>query len=243
MDALAYAVAMAAANAAAATPPGGADLYHYTGQILSWDESTGVNSVMINGAPVSNLRVLQSGIGVAYQAGDVVLVEKRMSQWYILGKVAAPGAGAANQIQSQTIAAYETTGSAGYANLATYGPEVTINVGSSRRCLVLVGAYITSSGTIATNGALIGGTASVAVSGASSIAHGQAYASAKWQCLVQYAGPVYGGGGTASAMGARLFTASDGLNSGTNTFTVQYKSDQSSPLCGFQQRTLAVIPF
>lgn len=243
MDALAYAVAMAAANAAAATPPGGGDLAHYQGQILSWDEATGLNSVWVNGAAVSNMRVLQSGIGVTYQPGDTVMVEKRMSQWYILGKVAAPGASAGNQIQSLTVAPYETTGSTSYANLATYGPEVTINVGSSRRCLVLVAAFISASGTIATNGAYIGGTASVAVSGASTIAHGQAYASAGWQCIVPFAGPTYGGGGQASAMGARLLTASDGLNQGQNTFTVQYRSQQSSPVCGFQQRTIAVIPF
>lgn len=243
MDALAYAVAMAAANAAAATPPGGADLAHYQGEILSWDESTGLNSVKVNGAAVSNMRVLQSGIGVTYQPGDTVMVEKRMTQWYILGKVAAPGASAGNQIQSQTVAAYETTGSTAYTDLTTFGPSRTVYVGSSRRCLVMVSAYIQASGTIATNGGYIGGVASAAVSGASSIGHGRAYASFRLQALVQYAGPIYGAGGGSSVAGLQLFTAADGLNQGNNTFTVQYKSDQSSPACGFEQRTLTVIPF
>ncbi|GAB3154293.1 hypothetical protein GCM10027258_57940 [Amycolatopsis stemonae] len=243
MDALAYAVAMAAANAAATTPPGGADLAHYQGEILSWDESTGLNSVKVNGSAVSNMRVLQSGIGVTYQPGDTVMVEKRMSQWYILGKVAAPGAGAANRIQSQTIAANESTGSASYTDLATFGPSVSVYIGSSRRCLVLVSAFITMSGTTASTASFIGGTASVTVSGASTIGHNLAYASASLQTLVPFGRSTFGAGGSFSASGTRLFTAADGLAQGVNTFTVQYLSLQTSPTCGFRQRTLTVIPF
>jgi hypothetical protein len=226
-----------------AQPTGSEDAAFHTGQIVTWDELSGVNTVLVNGVVLSNLKVIQSGIGLSYGAGDVVVIMRKQTQYFIMGKVSSPGAGAANQIQSQTIATYQTTGSTGYANLATFGPEVTINVGSSRRCLVLISAFIDASGTISTNGGFIGGTASVITSGASAIGHDQAYARSRFQALVPYAGPVYGAGAGLSASGARLFTASDGLNSGSNTFTVQYKSDQSSPACGFQQRTLTVIPF
>lgn len=237
MDALAYAVAMAAANAAAATPPGGADLVHYTGQILSWDESTGLNSVAVNGAAVSNLRVLQSGIGLVYQPGDTVVVEKRMSQWYILGKVGAPGAGAANQIVSARVAVLESTSSTSYTDLTTYGPEVSVYIGSSRRCLIVLSAYITAS---ATNiGNYLGGHAAVVVSGASTIA-APAAGFVSELALCPNPGNV-GIGQTGTAF--YLLQASDGLNVGVNIFTLKYRSNVASPSCGFNNRAITVIPF
>lgn len=244
MDALAYAVAIAAANAAAAAPPaGGSDLAHYQGQILTWDESTGLNSVWVNGAAVSNMRVLQAGIGLQYQPGDTVMVEKRMSQWYILGKVAAPGGNNANQIKSDLVAAFESTASTSYGDLATFGPSVTVNVGSSRRCLVLFGAEITALAQPSTpTGIYIGGGATPAVTGASNIpavpGNSQYAGSRFWYATAS--APV---GGIIVVSRMTLFTAADGLNVGSNTFTLKYRSFVADPSTGFAGRTLAVIPF
>lgn len=233
MDPFQLAKLLAEAN----TPPsGGADLAHYTGQIITWDESTGVNSVMINGAPVSNLRVLQSGIGLQYQPADVVLVEKRMSQWYILGKVAAPGAGAANQIKSAEVLAYETTGSTSYTDLATVGPQVTVTIGSSRRCLVMFAANFSYAGTASNT--YIGGRMSFDVTGASSIAAGGTEAVS---ALLAQTSPAVGLSQTTTR--EKLLTAADGLNAGVNTFTTRYVSQISSPVMGFKQRIITVIPF
>ncbi|NBH01931.1 hypothetical protein [Amycolatopsis sp. SID8362] len=235
MDALAYAVAMAAANAAAATPPGGSDIAHYTGQILSWDELTGLNSVLVNGATVSNLRVIRGGIGLAYQPGDTVLIEKRMSQWYILGNVGAPGAGAANQIGSAEVTTSETTGSTTYTDLATPGPSLTVNIGSSRRCLLMVGARISCAGTA--SNAYIGGSATANVTGASNI---PIVGTVSLGVLAQTS-PVAGGVGTFTRN--FVLTAANGLNQGANTFTMQYRSNFASPVCGFSERNITVIPF
>ncbi|WIY05467.1 hypothetical protein QRX60_17050 [Amycolatopsis mongoliensis] len=238
MDALAYAVAMAAANAAAATPPGGGDLAHYQGQIVSWDEASGLNSVRVNGAIVSNLRVIRGGIGLAYQPGDTVLIEKRMSQWYILGNVGAPGAGAANQIQSALVAASEATGSTSFTDLATVGPSVTVYIGSSRRALVLVSAYIVATGT-ASSGTALGGRMSPQVSGASTIAADNTLSAS----LAAVTDPSGFAGAGVTATFLRLYTAADGLNVGMNTFTSKYNSRLSSPTCAFASRNLTVIPF
>lgn len=240
MDALAYAVAIAAANAAAATPPGGADIAHYTGEVLSWDDLTGLNSVRVNGGVVSNLRLIQGGIGLQYQPGDTVLVEKRMSQWYILGQVKAPGVGAANQIQSQTVAANQSTTSTSYGDLATYGPEVSVYIGSSRRCLVLFSANVVSLANAGTPTLIfIGGTAALQVSGASTIAPGSPYCGGQ----VWYATASAPQGFQMVSSQLALLTAADGLNQGMNTFTLKYRAIAANPGASFIDRNITVIPF
>lgn len=240
MDALAYAVAMAAANAAAATPYGGGDLVHYQGEIVSWDEASAVNAVKVNGAIVSNLRVIRGGIGLAYQPGDTVLIEKRMSQWYILGNVGAPGAGAANQIKSQTVATSQSTNSTSYGDLGTVGPTVTIYIGSSRRCLLLFSANVVSLANAGTPTLIyIGGTAAVQVSGASTLAPGTPYCGGQ----VWYATASAPTGFQMVSSQVALLTAADGLNQGSNTFTLKYRAIAANPGATFIDRNLTVIPF
>ena len=242
MDALAYAVAMAAANAAAATPFGGGDLVHYQGEIVSWDEVSAVNAEKDTGEIESNLTVLQSGIGVTYQPGDTEMIEKRMSQWYILGKVTAPGASAGNQIQSAAIATSQNTTSTSYTDLPSVGPVVTVTIGSSRRCLVMVSATVislTSAGTPV--GQWVGGSAAFDVAGASTIAAGPYYTGA--QTWYSNASPVVPVGIQTAAATVALLTAAQGRNQGTNTFTMRYRALTSNPGAGFADRSITVIPF
>jgi hypothetical protein len=234
MDPFQLAQLLAAANAPSS---GGADLAHHRGEILSWDESTGLNSVKVNGAAVSNLLVLQSGIGIVYQPGDTVMVEKRMSQWYILGKVAAPGAGAASQIVSNEVVASQTTGSTTYTDLGTVGPSVSVYIGSSRRCIVLFGCGITVADTGAGANNYVGGSAVFNVSGASTIAAAAGVSAQIWSP----SGAPTGGAWTSSK--PKLLTAANGLNTGMNTFTLQYRSNLASPVCGFIERHITVIPY
>lgn len=217
-------------------PTGPEDSAWHTGVIQTWDESTQLNSVLVNGVILPNLRSVQSGIGVLYQPGDVVMIVRKQTQYFILGKVSAPGSAAQNQIQSASIGTYETTGSTTFADLATVGPTVTVNIGSSRRCLVLHGAEISCAGNPA--GAYIGGAIGFQVSGASSIS------AAFGARVTQYSlSASTGAGFQTQTTKASLVTAADGLNSGTNTFTCKYYSQQSSPVCGFQFRSITVIPF
>ncbi|MEU8636796.1 hypothetical protein AB0C38_31885 [Amycolatopsis sp. NPDC048633] len=233
MDPLQLAAVLAAANAA---PSGGADLAHYQGQVITWDESTGLNSVMINGAPVSNLRVLQSGIGIVYQPGDTVMVEKRMSQWYILGKVAAPGASAANQIGAAVVNTPQATSNVNFGDLATVGPSKTVYIGSTRRALVLANTGVDS--TFVTANQYAGGWLTLAVSGASTIGPSGATTPFYATGFIGFEADFIG-----TFSQTWLVTAADGLNVGLNTFTLKYAAATAGVNATFSGRAIAVIPF
>ncbi|WP_329068994.1 hypothetical protein [Amycolatopsis sp. NBC_01480] len=212
-----------------AQPTGSDDTGLYTGVILTWDESSGVNTVNINGVPMSNLRVIQSGIGLVYQPNDTVIVQRKGTQYFIMGKVAAPGAGASGQIQSQDLTANEDTTSTSFVDLPTFGPSVTVYVGSSRRVLVLVSATFTS---LAWNAsAYTGGRSGVQVSGASSIAPSRTISGLALNTGIQ-----------ATGSRAMMFTATDGLNVGSNTFTMKYRAETADGV-RIGARNLTVIPF
>jgi len=232
VDPLQLAALLAAANS---KPTGGANLDHYTGEILSWDEATGVNSVRINNTPVSNLRVIQSGIGITYRPGDVVMVEKRMSQWYILGKVAAAGSSAANQLGAAVVNTPQSTSSLNFGDLATVGPSQTVYIGSTRRALVLANSGVTVQA--ASSAVYGGGWFTLAVTGASNIGPSGS------------ATPFYAGGFldyepdfVGSFTQVWVVTAANGLNSGLNTFTLKYRAATSNASAMFDGRAIAVIP-
>lgn len=233
MDPLQLAALLAAANAA---PTGGADLNHYQGEIVSWDESSGLNAVKVNGAVVSNMRVLQSGIGIVYQPGDAVMVEKRMSQWYILGKVAAPGASAANQIGAAVVNTVQSTASLNFTDLATVGPSKTVYIGSSRRALVFANSGVDV--TTTTTNVYGGGWVTLAVTGASTIGPVGATTPFFATGFVDFEADLIG-----VFSQTWLVTAADGLNTGLNTFTLKYAAATSSAPAAFSGRAIAVIPF
>jgi hypothetical protein len=216
-------------TAGLAQPTGADNTGLYTGVILTWDESSGLNTVQINGVAMSNLRTIQSGIGLIYQPGDTVMVQRKGTQYYIQGKVAAPGAGAGAQIVADQVATLETTTSATFTDLATFGPQVTINIGTSRRALVLVNAMVQVSSS--------SGFASFVVTGASSIAPDN------------YRSASVGSNATGTifsiSAGTVLLTAADGLNAGSNTFTMKYRRDVFGAGTGadFATRRITVIPF
>lgn len=211
------------------SPSGSEDLSNYTGQILSWDEISGTNTVAVNGGTIPDMRVVASGVGVAYRVGDVVNITRRGTQWFINGKVGAPGAGAGNQIQSADVAANETTTSTSFTNLATFGPSVTLTIGSSRRALVSISAYLS----LASNDTnYAGGVMGFTVTGASSIG-----------VFRTIAAEIAGGGLGVSIGRTMLFTSADGLNPGVNTFTCKYAAATSSYPATIGSRNITVIPF
>lgn len=217
-------------TAGLAQPTGSDDTGLYTGVILTWDESSGVNTVQINGVAMSNLRVVQSGIGMVYQPGDTVMVQRKGSQYYIQGKVAAPGAGASGQIQSAAISANQgiAAGVGGFVDLG--GPQVTVYIGSSRRALVMLSGLILAAGATG----YVGGQINTQVFGTSSISPGTKIAAQA---------QVYQSGIVQSATTIQLFTAADGLLQGSNTFKLWYSNVSASFGCAFQERTITVIPF
>ncbi|MFI6308498.1 hypothetical protein ACIBCH_41950 [Amycolatopsis thailandensis] len=238
MDALGIAQLIAAASA---PPSGGEDVALYTGQIQSWDDSTGVNSVVVNGTIVPNMRCLSIGAGIVLVPGDVVMIIRKQTQWFILGKVAAPGAGAALGVRQDYVDTFEQTSNSGYSDLPSFGPSVSTYISSARRALVLVGAQSTC----------INGYAQMTteVSGASSIPAGSLASQASATSgTLDNAKPTAGSVYTwTTPLAVQVFTSADGLNQGTNIFTAKYRRQTAPGFtaadCGFLRRRLVVIPF
>lgn len=124
-------------------------------------------------------------------------------------------------ITSARVDTQQATSSTTYTDLATVGPSVTVATGT--RALVAINA---SCSTSADNTA---GAASVAVSGATTIA-----ANDSWCIFTD--GLVAGNFFRAGI--STLFTT---LNAGNNTFTMQYKA--GSTTATYQLREIVVMPF
>jgi hypothetical protein len=124
-------------------------------------------------------------------------------------------------VSGAAVATAQTSSSTGYTDLATVGPQVTVNTGS--RALVLIGAGTSNS--TAPAFCYVG----VAVTGASAIAAADAQA-AVWL-------NINNANTTSQLSFAYLLT---GLTPGSNTFTAKYKVSAGTGT--FSNRTLAVIP-
>uniref|UniRef100_UPI003F49EF6B hypothetical protein n=1 Tax=Amycolatopsis thermoflava TaxID=84480 RepID=UPI003F49EF6B len=192
---------------------------------------TGLNTVEINGSTFTNLRVLSTGAVQPFQPDDVVMVLRLGTQYFILGKVRAAGAGAAERIASASVDTAGTYGAQSIGDLpGSPGPSLTMYVGSARRVLVV--------SSMAVNLSQANAAQHVEVSGASSIEAGtrvrQAYlrndnTNVVWATVTQQT----------------LLDASDGLQPGQNTFTCKYQVGTVGTGTGAQiaSRTLTVIPF
>lgn len=205
----------------------------FSGTVVNWDELTGSNTVLIEGAEFQDLNILSTWAIQPLQPGDTVGGFRVGSQHFILGKVGAPGAGAGNQIASDQVVPNEGTTSTTFTDLATVGPTVTVYIGSSRRALVSITSSIECAGS---NPSYIGGAFGCEVSGASSI--GPSFGAAEEN---QYSGGATIGF-TRTITRLTLYTADDGLQTGINTFQMKYLSDVASTAAAFAGRTLTVFP-
>lgn len=215
---------------------GNSDLGWHQGTVLAWDEATGLNTVQINGNQFQNLLVLSTSNSIMISPGDNVGILRVQSQYFILGRVQAPGAGAALRIQSNVVHTFETTTSPypTYTDLTTVGPTVSnVYIGSSRRCLVLLNSFIQVSNS--------SGYMSFTVSGASSIAATAFIPAANRFYNTANGGPTSGG----TVGRTVVVTAADGLQQGFNTFTAKYCRDVVNNGTGadFSERVLTVFPF
>lgn len=211
---------------------GNTDLGWHTGVVQSWDEQTGLNSIEINGNTFDNLSVLSAGSVVPFQAGDTVALMRVQSQYFILGKIRAAGAGAAERIVSaKKDLPLVVSGALTWGDLpSSYGPEVSVYIGSGRRALVLHSSGIYCSQAYGVQG--------VQVSGASTLAVSTAVRNA---FLRNTAAPEVWTMSTCVS----LITAADGLEQGQNTFTCKYNVELFGTGTGayFGNRSLTVIPF
>jgi hypothetical protein len=208
----------------------------HKGLVESWDDETGSNSININGASVPDVSVLSTGAVQPFQDGDSVGVILVGSVPFIIGKVREPGSGAAERIVSSRVASLQTVPLGGaFADLAaSFGPEVTVYIGSARRCLVIHSCEVIVSGipVAGEEGAVY---QAVQVSGESSLAVETAVTDAFFKAIA---------GGAASVSATTFVTAANGLKQGMNTFTCKYKATaDGSQTVQVNNRVLSVIPF
>lgn len=207
---------------------GQADIGFHMGVVTAWNSSTGQNTLMVSGGVVNDIPVLSTADSIMLNVGDTVGLLRFKSTYFILGRIAPPGGGAALRMRSAKASSDVQTTSSSYVNLAG-GPALTdVYIGTSRRCLVFVKASMQVAGDAA--------MANIEVSGASAIAPDPA-------------APAFIGSGnstqavSASAMSMILLTAEDGLNEGLNTFTVKYAVLNGVATGFFRDRALVVWPF
>jgi len=215
-------------------PVGPEDSAFHTGTVVSWNRTTGANVISVNGVNLSNIRSLQSGIPNWYTAGDVVIIIRKQTQYFILGRVAAPGGTGGSgpvTVADNFNTVFDTANV--WADNPSFpnSPQATVNIGSSRaaivsyECEVYVRAGDPTFGPDVHNPLAEGGI-SFAVSGATTIAAGTYSEQAAYNRVefwgwaahqaVQTLVTVHG----EFQMGPSLV----GLNPGSNTFTMKYKT-------------------
>lgn len=132
--------------------------------------------------------------------------------------------GVAERVAStSTVISSQSTASATYVDLATIGPAVTVTTGT--KAFVMISAEVT------TGTAGLGARASVAVSGATTSAAGDANS---FLAESGVAGDLFKGSWS---------TIFDPINAGANTFTLKYRTTAGGGTSTFLNRNVSVIPF
>ncbi|QFU87886.1 hypothetical protein [Amycolatopsis sp. YIM 10] len=228
--------------AQAQAPQQSADIGYHTGVVVSWDPISGANTVDINGQQFVNLRVLSSGPGVLFASNDTVVLMRIKTTYFILGRVAAPGAGAALAMRT-AFAANTGTLSAGGINVwrdlstgDTSGPVLSdVYISSACRALVILSAYMEVGGDTS-------GMMGFEITGASTIP-------ANYYRAIRLShftfDPDYDNNIGASVSSTFVIdkTILPGLNSGMNTFTAKYTRYSGDGFITFDRRHLTVIPY
>lgn len=214
-------------------PPAGPTVGFRQGVIREWNQATAENTVEVGGALLTNLPILNTSEALLLQPGDVVGIRTVGASWYIEGRITVPGTPAAasamraisDRMVTDVNVNFDSTSSSNWGDLASVGPQVTVTIGPSRKCLVLIGARF--------SGADLNAEMSFEVTGASSLAPvGYRAAAARI--------PATGVGVFTPARSVYL-TNADGLQAGVNTFTAKYRAIAGTTAL-FTDRTMVVWP-
>jgi hypothetical protein len=226
----------------------GAGVGFRQGVVVSWDQDTAENSILVGDALIENLPVLNTSEASLLVPGDVVGVLTAGASWAIMGRLIIPGspeaASSIKAITSRIQAAEDvnngTRNSSTWGNLTgvDVGPQVEIRIGASGRALVFWSAEMgQTSAYMIRNTPHVG----VQVSGASSIAASDANA---FNFNLEHPGTGFVGEALSSFwLQASVFHLFTGLTPGLNTFTMQYRTDTENPsvVVNFQAREIAVF--
>lgn len=211
------------------------------GKVVAWNRITAENTVDVGGAQLSDVPILNTTEASQLAAGDTVALLTFGSTWWILGRVTIPGtpqaASALAAVFSRITAARDDTSGTrndedfGDLTGSSVGPSVTVQISDSGRALVFWSVDVGQS--VEWRSRVTGGT-SVAVSGATTLAASGAYSFGPNVTSLE----VELAGGLQGAM-MHLFT---GLNPGSNTFTLKYRTIGEPGDVSFADREIAVLP-
>ena len=233
----------------------GKGLAYRQGTVVTWDQDTAENTVLVGGSLLTNLPVLNSTEANLLAPGDVVGIIVSGASWAIIGRLIIPGtpeaATAIRSITNRIVAAQDVTNGTRTSN--TYGdlsgsgvgPEVEIRIGTSGRALAF---WSCEMGQITNGGPVqysyrITPHVSVELSGANT------EAASDWNALnynIEHPGPGFVGEALTSfwAQNGTLHLF-EGLDPGLTTFTMKYRSDGINPSSGavahFSAREIAVF--
>src|ERR1044072_3800643 len=113
------------------------------GTVVAWDAVAGTNIVRVRGKECVNIPSLVGSETGLIQEKDRVIVIRLNNTYAVLGRLELPGREQrALGLATASVLAAEASTSGTYGNLATAGPSVTVNIGSSRRCLVFASAQV-----------------------------------------------------------------------------------------------------
>lgn len=103
-----------------------AEVGFHQGLIQTWDATTGENTVLVNGALVSDLPILNTGEAVALRAGHVVGLLRFQTTYFILGRITLPND---PQFASASVA-FESAGAegSGFGITTSISAQVGVNI-------------------------------------------------------------------------------------------------------------------
>lgn len=199
------------------------------GVVEAWNAIAGTNTIRARGQNYTNLLTQVGSEGGLIRPGDVVALVWVQNTAIVLGRIDAPG------VEQRALGITTSAISAGVSSTADVfedlgGPQVVVDIGSSRRCKVEVSAFIGAFDCIGFAGFTVTGESNIAATENRSYAAGWGAAES----------------GTVWANGTRTvnLTADHGLNEGFNTFRMVYKTSAGvSGNSQFSNREITVQPF
>lgn len=235
-------------------PPGGAGFRQ--GVVVSWDQDTAENVVLVGGTLLNNLPIANPAEASILSQDDVVLIGTIPGSYVILGRLVIPGTPEAvssiqsitNRIQAAEDSFAGTRNSTSWGDLTGVGvgPAVTIRVGLSGRVLAFWSCELGQTLSASSGGVLTWQTKNtphvgVEVSGASSVSPNDVHA-----LNVHLEFPAVGQPNAAQAVcwvQSSMMHLYTGLTPGNNTFTLKYRHDGLSPAnhSAFGAREIAVF--
>lgn len=237
----------------AAAAGGGKGVGFRQGSVVSWNQETAENVILIGDGLFTNLPCLNTSEASLLNPGDVVGVLTSGSSWAILGRLIIPGspeaASSIKAITNRIVAAadasdgYRTSNTWGDLTGTGVGPSVTVRVGASGRALCLWSCELgqTVSGGFLQYQKRNTPHVGVQVSGASTVAPSD-FNALNYQIEHPAAGSA-GDATTQSWIQAAMMHLFTGLNPGDTTFTLKYRNDTISPAgeSHFNAREIAVF--